>query len=235
MKSAPFPSDESARLQALESYNLLDSLPETVYEDITRLASEICRTPISLVSLVDKERQWFKAKQGLNVDQTPREQSFCAHAILDPNEIFIVPDARQDERFQDNPLTTGEPHVVFYAGVPLVNPEGYPLGSLCVIDKRPRTLTDNQLASLKALAKWVATEFELKKTKEELQKSHNSLQAARQERIKVKHTLQAGLQPLAQSILDTTDTLLDNSPRTDQVAALSSIREAGNSLLKLIR
>ncbi|GAB3314508.1 hypothetical protein GCM10027299_02700 [Larkinella ripae] len=222
MKPAPLPPDEAARLQALADYNLLDSLPEPVFEDIIRLASEICRTPISLISLVDQNRQWFKAKQGLKGDETAREESFCAHAILNPEEVFIVTDARQDERFHDNPLTTGDPHVVFYAGVPLVNPNGYPLGSLCVIDKRPRTLTENQIASLKALAKWVAGEFELRKVREELEKSRQSLQFARQEKIKSRYA--------AQAILQASETLVANSPRTDQVEALDAIRQAALKL-----
>lgn len=235
MKPPRLPDNEADRLQALAAYDLLDSLPEAVYEDITRLASEICRTPISLVSLVDKDRQWFKAKQGIKGSETSREESFCAHAILNPAEIFIVTDARQDERFHDNPFTTGDPHVVFYAGVPLVNPKGYPLGSLCVIDKRPRTLTENQIASLKALAKWVATEFELRKTRADLEKSQLRLQSARQEMLKAKHVLQTDIPPLAQAIAQRSDALLNTSPRTDQVDDLGAIQQAGHALLKLTK
>ncbi|MCC5613027.1 GAF domain-containing protein, partial [Nostoc sp. CHAB 5834] len=167
MKSASLPANEETRLQALVDYKLLDTAPESIYDDVTRMASEICRTPISLISLVDADRQWFKSKLGVKGDETPREQSFCAHAILEPNEIFIVPDARQDDRFSDNPLTTGSPHVVFYAGVPLTDDEGNSLGSLCVIDTRPRILTDNQLLSLKSLARLVNTQFDLRKVKAE--------------------------------------------------------------------
>lgn len=177
MKPAPLPADEAIRLEALKAYNLLDTLPEEEYDNITRLASEICRTPISAISLIDENRQWFKSKQRLADDQTPREDSFCAHAILNPTEIFIVPDARIDERFSDSPATTGQPPVVFYAGVPLVNPEGLALGSLCVIDNRPRTLTDNQLLSLRALGSLVSALFELRKTKAELLEAQNRLKA----------------------------------------------------------
>lgn len=171
MKPAPLPADEANRLEALTAYNLLDTLPEEVYDNITRLASEICRTPISAISLIDENRQWFKSKQRIDVDETPREESFCAHAILNPNELFIVPDARLDERFFDNPSTLGHPPVVFYAGIPLINPDGLALGSLCVVDNRPRTLTDNQLLSLRALGSLVTTLFELRKTKAELKEA----------------------------------------------------------------
>ncbi|MGA0556505.1 GAF domain-containing protein [Larkinella sp. VNQ87] len=230
MKQAPLPSNEATRLQALEAYNLLDTLPEPVFDDITRLASEICRTPISLVSLVDKDRQWFKAKQGLKADQTPREYSFCAHAILKPEEIFVVPDARQDERFHDNPLTTGDPYVVFYAGVPLVTPDGNALGSLCVIDKRPRTLTENQLMSLKALGRWVSTEFELRKTRKALESTQTNLKTVRQERNKAKQILLGDIYPMAQSLIQTSEALLDNAPRADQVSGLNAILQTGFSL-----
>ncbi len=175
MKSAPLPADEAIRLEALASYNLLDTLPEEVYDNITRLASEICRTPISAISLIDENRQWLKSKQRIKDDETPREESFCAHAILNPNDIFIVPDARIDERFSDNPSTTGQPPIVFYAGVPLVNPDGLALGSLCVVNNRPRTLTDNQLLSLRALGSLVSTLFELRKTKAELKEAQDKL------------------------------------------------------------
>ncbi|WP_234733686.1 GAF domain-containing protein [Tellurirhabdus bombi] len=180
MKAAAITDNEEERLKALASYNLLDTLPEADYDAITLLASEICRTPISAISLIDKDRQWFKSKQRLKASETPREQSFCAHAILEPDEIFIVPDARLDDRFSDNPLTTGYPNVVFYAGVPLMDAEGYSLGALCVIDSRPRTLTQNQLLALKALAQLVNTHFELRRTKDELERTRAELQQALQ-------------------------------------------------------
>jgi hypothetical protein len=146
----------------------MDTIPEAVYDDITRLATELCGTPISLLTFVDENRQWFKSKQGLEATETPREYSFCAHAIVDPNEVFVVEDARYDERFEDNPLTTGDPHVVFYAGVPVKDAEGNALGSLCVIDNRPRQLTPEKLQALKALAKLVNVHIELRKVKIDL-------------------------------------------------------------------
>lgn len=177
MKPAPIPDNETARLKALQEHQLLDTLPEDVYDDITRLASELCGTPISLLTMVDEKRQWFKSKQGLGVDETPREQSFCAHAILNPNEAFVVEDARYDDRFHDNPLTTGEPHVVFYAGVPVKDAEGNALGTLCVIDNRPREISDQKIDSLKALAKLVNAHFELRKVRLELNKQREQMLA----------------------------------------------------------
>ncbi|GEO05997.1 hypothetical protein AAE02nite_36610 [Adhaeribacter aerolatus] len=179
MKSAPIPENEEARLKSLSEHQLLDTLPEEVYDDITRIASEICGTPIALLSLVDEKRQWFKAKQGLSAAETLREYSFCAHAIINPDEPFIVPDARYDERFHDNPLTTGEPHVVFYAGVPVKDTAGHALGTLCVIDNRPRELSDDKIESLKALAKLINTHFELRKKKLRLTEGQQKLQMAK--------------------------------------------------------
>ncbi|MFD2569448.1 GAF domain-containing protein [Spirosoma soli] len=235
MTSAPLPPNESDRLKALKDYHLLDTLPEDVYNDITRLASEICRTPISVISLIDKDRQWFKSKQRLKSDETPREYSFCAHAILNPDEIFVVPDARLDDRFSDNPMTTGYPNIVFYAGVPLVNPDGYPLGTLCIIDNRPRTLTDNQLLSLQALAKLVNTHFELRKAKMELENTKNQLNVVERTIGTSKDIVAADVQPLIPLMLNRIEALINTNPRPDQVPHLTSLREVGYSLEKALQ
>ncbi|WP_075342254.1 GAF domain-containing protein [Tenacibaculum agarivorans] len=155
--------DETSRLEELLSYNILDTLSERDYDNLTAIASTICETPISLISLLDDKRQWFKSNHGLSVKETPKEYAFCAHAIHNPNDVFIVPDSRQDIRFHDNPLVTGEPLVIFYAGVPLLSKNGAPLGTLCVIDHKPRELSENQVNSLKALANQVMILMEHRK------------------------------------------------------------------------
>ena len=147
--------DEKKRLRNLQSYRVLDTAPDRVFDDFTLLAAHICGTPIALISLVDEKRQWFKSKTGINFAETAREISFCAHAILDPGEPFIVPDALADPRFSENPLVTNAPHMRFYAGIPLVSPEGFALGTMCVVDREARQLTAEQLECLRAIARQV--------------------------------------------------------------------------------
>jgi diguanylate cyclase (GGDEF)-like protein len=162
MKKAPFPENEAKRLEALRKYNILDTLPEMSFDDITRIASHISDTPVALISLVDSERQWFKSKIGFDIQETPRDISFCSHAILEP-DILVVPDTHKDERFFDNPLVTGEDNIRFYAGSPLVTAKGETLGTLCVIDRNPRNLDETQKEALRALARQVMDQLELRK------------------------------------------------------------------------
>ncbi|BCM93030.1 alkaline phosphatase synthesis sensor protein PhoR [Abditibacteriota bacterium] len=162
MPSAPHPIDEPQRLKALERYDILDSIPETEYDDLATLAASICGAPISLVSLVDADRQWFKARYGLDVNETPRSVSFCAHAIHNDN-IFEVRNATQDPRFSDNALVTGKMGIRFYAGAPLITPDNFRLGTLCVIDMVPRELSDEQRRALEALARQVVSQLELRR------------------------------------------------------------------------
>jgi len=163
----PLPPNEAKRLAALQRYRILDTAAEAAYDDIVRIASYVCATPIALVSLVDNDRQWFKARVGLEAVETPREQSFCAHAILQSGTL-IVEDATKDERFAHNPLVTGEPGIRFYAGAPLVTHEGHGLGSLCVIDRESRQLDPAQIIALEALARMVVTNLEFRRTTAEL-------------------------------------------------------------------
>ena len=157
--------DELVRLACLRGLHVLDTLPEPGFDDIVRLASLICGTPISLVSLVDADRQWFKAKVGMTEPQTRRELAFCAHAIVAAGPVFVVPDAAADPRFAGNPLVTGDPHIRFYAGAPIVMPGGQKLGTVCVIDTLPRTLDASQLQALQALSRQTTALLELRQRK----------------------------------------------------------------------
>ena len=159
---APIPENEAARLEALRQYEILDTDPEESFNDLTRLAAYICETPIALITLVDAHRQWFKAKVGIGEKETSRDISFCAHAILQDGP-FIVPDAADDERFKDNPFVTADPHIRFYAGSPLMSPEGFKVGTLCVVDKRPKELSPKQIAALKILGNQVITQLDLRR------------------------------------------------------------------------
>jgi PAS domain S-box-containing protein len=169
-------SEEARRLEVLRQYGVLDTPPEQALDELVVLAAQICNAPIALISLVDDRRQWFKARVGQETRETPREISFCAHALRQ-TELLIVPDATADERFAGNPLVTGEPHIRFYAGAPLVTPEGPILGTLCVIDRVPRVLTPEQECALQVLSRQAMSQLELRRQGRELQASEAKLRA----------------------------------------------------------
>jgi two-component system cell cycle sensor histidine kinase/response regulator CckA len=171
--TTPVPNHERKRLEVLWEYDVLDTVPEAVFDDLTDLAAHICEVPIALISLVDEDRQWFKSKVGVTLNETAREFSFCRHAIM-RNDLFIVPDATKDERFKHNPLVTAEPRIRFYAGAPLVTPDGHALGTLCVLDKVPRQLRPEQKQALRVLAHHVVSQLELRRHTRELAKAHQN-------------------------------------------------------------
>lgn len=158
------PENEVSRLAALRRYEILDTGPEKQFDDLTLLASYICQTPVAMISLIDSGRQWYKSKHGSDVSETTRDVSFCGHAILMPADVMVVPDARDDKRFFDNPQVTSGPEVRFYAGAPLVTPSGEALGALCVIDQKPKELRADQIEALRALARQVVSQLELRRS-----------------------------------------------------------------------
>lgn len=163
MITPPIPENEAERLKALESYHIVDSLPETEYDDITKIASIICNTPIATITFIDADKQFVKAKVGVDITEVPRAITFCAHALVKPNEFLIIPDSRKDKRFSDNPMVTDLPNIIFYAGIPLVTPDGYVLGTLCVMDNKPHELSKVQVDALKSLANQTISLLELRK------------------------------------------------------------------------
>ena len=161
--------DESNRLNDLRLYQILDTAAEKAFDDLTRVAAAICGTSISLVSLVDRDRQWFKSRHGLEVSQTPRAYAFCAYA-MEGEDIMVVEDARADDRFADNPLVVGAPNIRFYAGMPLIVASGSALGTLCVIDHEPQALSAMQIEALRVLRDAVVSQLELRRAREDLKK-----------------------------------------------------------------
>ncbi len=176
MKRPSLPANESARLLALASYDILETEAEASFDAATELAATILSVPIALVSLVDVDRQWFKSRYGLTVAETSRDASFCAHVVAESSPL-VVPDVLEDERFADNPLATGEPHVRFYAGMPLQTPDGFVLGSLCVLDREPRILTPQQTRILRLLAGQVVDQLEARRKSRLLAMAHARIEA----------------------------------------------------------
>jgi GAF domain-containing protein len=185
---APIPKNEKKRLEVLWQYDVLDTVPERVFDDLADLAASICEAPVALITLVDEKRQWFKSKIGVSVGETSRDISFCGHAIM-RQELFIVPDATKDERFADNPLVISDPKIRFYAGAPLFTPDGHALGTLCVIDKVPRTLRPDQKRALEILSRHVMTQLELRRHAQELAQTNVERDNIRKDLQKVKAEL----------------------------------------------
>jgi len=194
---APVPNHEEKRLKVLWQYEILDTVPEEIFDDLTDLAARICSAPMAKISLVDEDRQWFKSRIGISHPETARDIAFCAHAILQ-KDLFIIPDATRDARFAHSPLVTAEPKIRFYAGAPLVTPDGYALGALCVMDKVPRQLTEDQQQALLLLARLVMTQLELRRHSKELAKAHAGRNQVSTELDKAKADLAAARRELAE-------------------------------------
>lgn len=209
-------SNDSLRLEALRQYDVLDSLPEQAFDDLTELAARICETPISLISLLDDQRQWFKSAIGVSLRQSPRETSFCNQAILQ-KDIFVVQDAAADERFSDNPLVTGEPGIRFYAGTPLRNPAGHALGTLCVIDRVARQLTRQQMDALQVLGRQVMSQLELRRQTRRLAEGEQLLRRDLEERKLTEAALRESEARLSHALDATLDGLWDWNIETGAV------------------
>jgi GAF domain-containing protein len=156
------PVDETARLAALERYRILDTEPERAFDDLVVIAAQICGTPIAFIGLVDADWQWFKTRIGLSIAEVARAVSFCSAHTIKQRGLIVVPKAQEDDRLRNNPLVTGEPHIRFYAGAPLVTPDGHALGTLCVVHRVERTLTAEQLEALEALKRQAEAQLELR-------------------------------------------------------------------------
>ena len=226
MQSAPLPANESERLSALRDLAILDTGPENLYDDVTELASQICGTPICLVSLVDSDRQWFKSRHGIEVEQAPRELAFCAHAILG-REFFEVEDSRKDERFHDNPFVTNAPNVVFYAGVPLDLGDGVNVGTLCVIDSVPKRLTEKQRTALRCLANQVVAHLRLRRANRDLQKA---LSAKSTFLATMSHEIRTPMN----GILGITNLLIGSTRDPETREQLRIISDCGDMLLNIL-
>jgi signal transduction histidine kinase len=233
VKALIFP-DEGLRLKNLYEYEILDTPEEEDFNEIVRLASAVCNVPISLITLVDANRQWFKARYGLLPTWTCRDSSFCTHAMLNDG-IFLVPDATKDERFFDNPLVTGDPYIRFYAGVPLVSPQGSRLGSLCVVDRKPGHLEPQQQANLLALGRQVVKLMELRRKNFELQEISFRERKQREELEKISERQKKMISILAHDIrapLSSLKSLLQLIPgKSDSLGESGRFLEMANNQL----
>jgi len=232
-----FHIQEVDRLKALASYGQMDSPPSADLDDLTNLASEICQTPMALITLVNGYRQWFKSNKGIGVSETSRDVAFCAHALLCQEDIMVVEDTRKDERFVDNPFVKDDPHLVFYAGAILKTQEGLPLGTLCVLDTKPRQLSDDQLKALKTIADQVMYRFELQKKQNQLLELSGELQKKNDELLRFAYVAAHDLK----TPLSTIDALINlvEQKHSDQVDAegkkiLSFIKNSSDRLNRMV-
>ena len=233
---APHHPQEDERLKALHDLEILDTAAEASYDELVELAAMIAGTPIALISMVDADRQWFKARHGLDATQTPRSESFCAHAILKPKQPLIVSDTLRDERFVDNPLVTGAPNIRFYAGIPLhAGKPALPLGTLCVIDDKPKELGPMQLDALSKLARQVERTLLLRDYSHQLSRNNRELDAASQAKSRFLATMSHDIRTPLNGIIGSIECLNDTDFSEQQARhALGVIGHCSSSLLNII-
>ncbi len=233
MPAAARPANESSRLKALKSLDILDTLPEKEYDQIVTLAARICDVPIALVSLVDSERQWFKARTGIDAESTHRDVAFCAHALLAPDETLVVEDATCDQRFSDNPLVTDEPGIRFYAGVPLCDADGHALGTLCAIDMQPKKFSELQKHSLNILAANVESLLQLRKARQEQEKLIELLQQKNDELEQFSYRSSHDLKAPVVTIRGIVRFILKDLEREDYAEVISNLNKISQQCEKI--
>jgi two-component system, sensor histidine kinase len=212
MPAAPLPTNEAQRIAELKDFEILDTVSEATYDAITYLASQICDVPIALISIVDDDRQWFKSRVGLDVSETDRDQAFCAYAIHEPQNLVVVSDATTDSRFSDNPLVLGDPNIRFYAGSPLVTASGNALGTLCVIDRKPRSLSREQEKALDALSTQVMALLELRRSLKLLEEKQRQLEEATRQRDSFMATISHEIRTPLTAVIGYIEMLRDGVP-----------------------
>ncbi len=227
MELAQIFENEAERLEELDSFEILDTPPEKPFDVITSIAAQICGTPISFVSLIDEKRQWFKSKTGLEVSETSRDFSFCAHAINTPEQLMMVSDTTKDHRFFDNPFVESSPFIRFYAGAPLVSNAGYALGTLCVLDTKPNELNENQKTALQDLSNQVVNQLELRKSLASLQKRQQELERKTEELSRFAHLVSHDLKSPLLGMVHLSEMILEECE-----GQLNSFGEKGLALLK---